>query len=636
MVFRSVSRGMVAVFAASILFLFVAAIPVFAQEQAAAASVQSQGVVSEPAQVDQSQVGGAVPAEAGAADAVPIESVLPPSEEQDVEDSYDPLTPRMVPRTESVKPVDKKAGSGAEAEPVVVKTTPNVRIAPKRLKDYGLTGLDAKVNFTSLEPIDVVQLIEFLAHRGQLKNLVIGQGVAGLTTKLKFDDVTVADAMEVVLSVNRLAYSVNDGIVTIMTDAEYQAQNGTSFFDHKQVRVVELKYADPTRVAAILGKVQSSIGTVVADPVTGTLVLIDTPGKIEEMKAIIEKTDIATVSRVLPTETRTFVLQYAALEEVQGKVTAVLTRDAGSMQTDVRTKTLVVTDLPHNMRKIAELISLFDKKPRQVFIEAKVVEVTLSDDFSMGVNWQHMFQGIGPRFSLRTVARPGFPATPSGSLEYNTIALGGDLSVVLHALKEIGDTKILSNPQIAVLDGQEAKIEVVEDQPYKEVALESGTTNVTGVTYLFKKVGVQLAVTPRINDEEFINVAIRPEISSISQWYDGPAQEGTPVVKVASAETTVLVKDNVTIIIGGMIKDRKDVSRSSVPILGAIPLLGRAFRHESTSVVNTETVVFLTPRLITGSESFLRMRDIDKAPKPMRGEVGESGDRQAKSAKSVR
>ena len=194
----------------------------------------------------------------------------------------------------------------------------------------------------------------------------------------------------------------------------------------------------------------------------------------------------------------------------------------------------------------------------------------------------------------------------------------------MNFLRTIGDTRILSNPHIAVMDAQEATIEVIEDQPYKEVQLESGTTNVTGVTYLFKKVGIQMSVTPRINDNKYITVAVKPEISSISQWYDGAPQEGTPVIRKALAETSVVVKDGVTIIIGGMIRDRKDTSTTKVPLLGSIPLLGRLFRYDSTSSQNTEIIVFLTPRIISGEEPFLLMKDVKKTPKPLRPVGGTS------------
>lgn len=489
--------------------------------------------------------------------------------------------------------------------------------APRRIADCNLPGTDAKVNLTSLDPegMDIVQLIEILAHRGNLNNIVVGKDVSGKTAKLKFDDVTVADALDTILAVNRLAFDLRGGILTILSDAEYQAMHGRSFYDLKETKVVGLKFADPQRVSQMLAPVKSPDGTVVADPVTGSIILVDRPEKIREMEAILGAADIPTISRVVPTETRTFRLQYGDTKSVQTEIEGLLTKDLGKVRSDSRTKTLIVTDLPHILQKVSELVALFDARPRQVFIEAKIVEVKLTDTTSLGVNWEHVFESLDPRASISTISSPSSVIEPALKLNYRTITSGGELSAVVEALKVIGETKILSNPQIAVMDGEEARIEVVEDQPYKEVQLESGTTNITGITYLFKKVGVQLGVTPRINDEDVISVLVRPEISSIAEWYDGDVQEGTPVVRQAVAETKVMVHDATTIIIGGLIQNRKDKSVRSVPILGQIPLLGALFRQKTDSLSNSEIVVFLTPRIVTGDEQYLRLTEEKKALK---------------------
>jgi len=490
---------------------------------------------------------------------------------------------------------------------------------PKRLKDYDLPGLETKVNLKSLDPWDVVQLIEFLAYKGGLNNIVIGKGVSGLTTKLKFDDVAIGDALEVVLSVNSLAYQVKGGIITVMMDEEYRALYGTSFYDHKQVRIVELKYANPGHVAALLAPVKSSIGTVVSDPITGTLILVDTPEKIREMRTIIDKTDISTVSRVLPTETKAFQLQYASVEDMQREVSALLTAEIGSVRADRRTRTLLVTDLPHSIKKIAELIRIFDKRPKQVFIESKIVQVTLSDEYSLGINWEHLFQGLEPRFSLASKVQPAALKRHVGQLDYATIVGGGDLSVVLNAIRSIGETKTLSNPHIAVLDGEEATIKVVSEEPYVETKFESGSTNVSAETYQFIEVGTLLSVTPRVNEDGFISMVIKPEVSSFERSDLGQLGRYTiPIVTKSYAETTVMVKDGETIIIAGMIQDSKATVHSSVPVLGRLPLFGVLFRSESDVVTRAERVVFLTPRIITGEERFLRTRDTRKEPKPLR------------------
>lgn len=510
-------------------------------------------------------------------------------------------------------------------------------VGSKRLRDYNLPGLQVKVELKSLDPWDVVQLIEYLALKGGLNNLVIGKGVAGLTTKLKFEGVTVGDALEVVLSVNNLAYEIKDGILTVMTDAEYRTNRGVSFYNNRQVRMFELKYADATRVLQMLEKVRSDIGVVVADQATGTLIVIDTPEKLVELQAIIEKADIATVMR---TETRTFVLQHATVEEVEAEVRASLTKEIGTLRADKRTQTLIVTDLSHNLKKIEALITAFDRRLREVFIEAKIVQVALRDEFRLGIDWNHLFDNVNPRFELGSkVSAPipdPFGDTPTrvsqgiGSLTYRTILGGGDLNVVLDALQNVGDTTILSNPHVAVMDGKEATIKVVTSQPYAEAKLESGTTNVVGETFTFIDVGVTLAVTPHISEDGFVSMAIKPEVSTVTGNYQARYQ--VPIVRKSLADTTVTIKDGETIIIAGMIEDAKGTATTGVPWLGRIPILGLLFKSQAESTRKQETIVFLTPRVITGEEPFQLSRDMKKKPKPLRG----AGESDGKPFKSVR
>ncbi len=510
--------------------------------------------------------------------------------------------------------------------PRAVHMADNVRETPRRLSDYDLPGLSNTVNLKSVEPWDVVQLIEFLAYRGGLNNIVIGNGVAGLATKLKFEDVTVGEALEVVLSVNNLAFETRGGIITIMTDAEYEAIHGVSFYDQKQVRIVELRYADATRVAGMLGSIKSDIGTVVADPLTGTLILIDTPAKIAEMRAVIESTDLSTVSRVIPTETRSYVLSHADVDPIALAVEKLLTRDVGSVYADARTRTLMVSDLPHNLNRVDEMVRLFDQRPKQVFIEAKILELTLTDDYQLGVNWNAFFDAADPRSQIAGVVRSPILGTDNpgiGTLNYKTIIGGSSaLEGMIDALKTVGDVKVLSNPHVAVIDGQEASVKVIQDTPYAETSAEiTGTdTNFVGESIVFIEVGVLLTVTPRIGEDGYINMAIRPEVSSAS--YDYQAFRQIPVVKRTYSETQVLIKDQETIIIAGMISNSSADVERRVPIFGKIPLIGILFRSTQKRLETRELVVFLTPRIITGDQPVLRLRDLQKRPKPLRATAG--------------
>lgn len=501
------------------------------------------------------------------------------------------------------------------------KSTP----VAKRLRDLDLPGLKDPVSLHALDPWDVVQVIDYLAFKGGLKNIVVSKGVAGMTTKLKFENVPVGDALEVVLSVNNLAYVVQSGIVTVMTDAEYTTQHGVSFYDKKQVRVVSLKYADPARVAAVLGPVKSAIGTIVSDAVTGNLILIDTPDRIREMTAIVEKADLSTVARVVPTETRTYTLQYAETESVHKEILTLVTPEVGSIRVDARSRTMIVTDLTNKLERIDAVVRAFDRRPKEVFIEAKVVQVGLSDEYRLGIDWNHLFQGANPRMSASSRVSPPLlgtrgaasaPGSGYGSLSYQTIMAGGDLRIVLDALKTVGDTKILSNPHVAVKDGEEATIKVVRDEPYAEAQLESGTTNVIGESFKFIEVGVSLSVKPRINEQGVVSMSIKPQVSSVEGSYQ--ARYAVPVVQKSYAETSVLIRDGETIIIAGMIEDVKAKRMTGVPFLGRIPLFGALFRSETETTESKEMIVFLTPRVITGDEPVALIRDMRKQPKDLR------------------
>lgn len=499
------------------------------------------------------------------------------------------------------------------------------------ISEYNLPGLDKKISLDLLDAMDVTDLLKFLATKANL-NIVIGKDVAG-SSKLMVKDVTIGDALDIVLAANNLAFEVKGNIIKVMTDKDYRDQYGESFYERKLAKIIEMKSAVPSKMAALLAEVKSSMGKIVFDDNTGTLVLIDTPEKVREMEDVVRRAEIPTYQRVYPTVTTNFVLQYSKMEEVEPQVTAMLTKDngIGTLRTDKRTKTLVVTDFPNVIQRICDVVAIFDRPQKQVFIEAKIVQVDLNDNWQFGVNWDSLFQRLDPRFSLQPISKTFSAATPAGlladgsqttagSLTYHTIAAGANLNAVVQALSQVGKTKLLQNPHIATMDGKEATIKAITTQPYSELQYESGSSNVVGKTYKFVDVGITLAVTPRINELGFITCDIRPEVSSVLSWYnkdpaDVTGNSGVPVVKKSYAETSISVKDGVTIIIAGMIEDRSEKTRTQIPILGSIPLLGALFRYDSVILQNSETIVLLTPRIVTGDKFFERSRDMKKPVK---------------------
>lgn len=510
-------------------------------------------------------------------------------------------------------------------EPLVLVEAPVARTAavpqrsdvrlqkPKSISQYDIPGLKKRKSLRNRLDMDVVTFIQWLSDptTGGNLNVAISPRVKGATVKVMLTDVTIGDALEIVLAANSLAYEVigsgERSIINIMTDEEYRAKHGVGFHETREMKILELKHTSPARVVDILKGMKSTIGTLIHDEPTSTVILIDTPGKIREMSAVAARAD-------QPTETLVFKLQHAAVADVAEKVAKILTTGVGTLASDERTKTVIVTDLPATMVKVKGMLAAFDVRKKEVSLQAKIVEVELSDDFNLGINWTHVLQNLAPRYSLESIMP--LSTSAGASLSYKTIAAGGDMSVVLEALKTIGDTKVISNPQISVEDGPEAELKVVRDQPYRVLQYESGSTNVIAVNYQFVEIGVVLKVTAKINDERFIGVDIKATMSDLVDWYDySPGNEGLvgiPVVKKSEASTTVSVKDGVTIIIGGMIKEEKRKTEAGVPILRSIPLVGRLFRSTVERKRKIETIVFLTPRIISGEEQFLQMSTTKK------------------------
>jgi len=484
--------------------------------------------------------------------------------------------------------------------------------------DHDFPGLKNKIS-VDLRGMDIVDVLKFLAIEGDL-NIMMAKGISG-PVDLLIDEVTIGDVFEILLSLNDLAYEIQGNVIKVLYNDTYKITQGVDFWDQRQTVIYQLKYASAQKVGTLLGNIKSDVGKIVFDDETGMIVMVDTPDKIKEMKEVLEKSDLETVYRYLPTETRVFELKYATVEDIETKVQESLSYNIGVAKSDVRTNSIVVTDLPHQMKKIVTLIEAFDRKTREVFIEAKVVQVTLSDTHKWGVNWSKLIKqrGLNRNFDITPAVALPLSLTTVGSLNITSTS-DGNLSVLLEALDNIGETKILSNPHIAVEEGKEASINVVTTQPYSETTTTTTDSATTASTeFSFVDVGVKLTVTPKINPDGFISILVSPEISSITSFYPSDADdERVPVVESSTASTTVTVKDGTTIIIAGMIKDTKTMSVNKIPKLGDVPILGKLFSNESNVIQRTETIVFLTPNIITGESAFVLERDKEKKIKGIR------------------
>ena len=432
-----------------------------------------------------------------------------------------------------------------------------------------------------------------------------GKNVGGRVT-LSLKDVSIRDVHDIIALSYELAYVVQNGVVHLMTEADYKRLFGSSFADQRRVKTLQLRYADAANVAAVLGNIKSSVGRVIADVKTRTVVLIDVPEMLEKMAAAAEGMDQAT-----ELHTQVFELGYGNAEEVKAEVEKALTPDLGTVRFDKRTNTLIATDRISQMNEIRQVIKAFDRKTREVIIEAKIIQVRLDDQFQMGVNWEALFENLKDLRIKQT-----FPIVPplASSLDLTLGTLADDgFTAVINLLQSVGTTNILSAPQIAVVENQEATILVGTREAFiTSVVTQTQQAATTAEEITFIDVGVQLKVTPSINADGFVTMKIKPEVSSVTRTLTTAAGNAIPIVETSTAETTVMVQDGITILIGGLMKDELVETVKKIPVLGDVPYLGSLFRSRDEKVVKSELVIFLTPKIISGKDSVAGVASADR------------------------
>lgn len=450
-----------------------------------------------------------------------------------------------------------------------------------------------------LKGMDIVEALKILASRNNM-NLVIGTNVRGRVTMF-LKDVDVKEAFELILVSNSLAADVRGGITYIMTEREYEQLYGETFADKRVVKIIALKYAKASEVEKVLTKVKTTIGKIITDEASNTLVVIDGPNTVNQIVELVD-----TIDR--PTKTVVFELDYAVAADMKTKIQEMLTPAVGAMQIDERTNKLVVTDLESKVDRIKTILKAFDAKQKQVLIDAKIVEVTLTDQYKLGVDWQAVLTQFQKEISIKNSFKFATQGAwiPGAEVVVGTFT-SGEYAMLVQMLKTIGDTNVLSSPRITVMNNQEAKILVGSSEPYATNSVTQGTSTTTTATNLtFLDVGVKLYVTPTVNRNGNVAVKIRPEVSSKSGSYTyGSPATTVPIVSTTQAETTVSIRDGATIVIAGLITDNRTSTVNKVPFFGDIPVFGWAMQKTENQIQKKELVIFITPHIVSGDNDYL-------------------------------
>ncbi len=311
-------------------------------------------------------------------------------------------------------------------------------------------------------------------------------------------------------------------------------------------------------------------------------------------------------------------LNYAQADHLTDQIKSVLS-DRGSVQVDSRSNQLIVQDTESTLAQVRELVRQLDRRNPAVVIEARIVEANSSYSRGLGIQWGGEFDAsastgyatgaffpssVGVSGGLTTNGAETFYnagqstlvadlSSPQGDFAALAMSLGSipgliDLDVRLSAMESEGWGKIVSSPHVSTMDNKTARIRQGSRIPYL-------STSAGGTQVKFIDAALELTVTPHITSDGQVHLEV---VVTNNRADFSVTVQGQPALQIKEAETTLIVADGDTTVIGGVFATEDTRSRGSVPFLGRIPILGLLFRNSGQVVSRNELLVFLTPRIV--------------------------------------
>ncbi len=304
---------------------------------------------------------------------------------------------------------------------------------------------------------------------------------------------------------------------------------------------------------------------------------------------VVKREEVGKYAKSGLTKLRTFKVQYSKAETLEGIIKTHLSA-YGKVTKLADRKLLVVEDMPEFLDRISALMQELDRQPKQILIEAKILEITLGDDESYGLDWSKILKAGDDRFTFGVQGL----SKPASGLDLRLLNSTNSV-LVLKALQERKRVRTLSTPRLLALEDQQAETIIGARTGYKT------TTTINQAiqeNVQFLESGVILRVTPSVDNENRILLAIHPEVSRGTL-----DANGIPSLTTTEVTTHMLVEDGQTVFIAGLIKQETNQTRDGVPVLGDVPLLGRLFSNESSKVSRTETIVLITPSIVADARA---------------------------------
>ena len=281
---------------------------------------------------------------------------------------------------------------------------------------------------------------------------------------------------------------------------------------------------------------------------------------------------------------------------------------------DESTNSLVIRAVDLDYEIVRQAIEALDLRPRQVLIEVMIAEVRRSAELDLGVASRATRETASANASGTLV---GASSTADLILHLSTNA-AFDINIAVHALQSRGDVRILSRPVLLAQNNQEAKILVGSQRPFVQVFRSLPTdAAVRDQVVQYKDVGTSLTILPTINGDGYVDLQLAQEVSTATT----EVQFGAPVISTRETSTHLFVRNGQTAVLGGLVDRTREVSRTGLPLLTAIPLVGHLFGSAMKSTATTELFLFLTPHIIESDADAEQLRDgVERQAKWLRDE----------------
>jgi general secretion pathway protein D len=260
---------------------------------------------------------------------------------------------------------------------------------------------------------------------------------------------------------------------------------------------------------------------------------------------------------------------------------------------DENKNAILIEANPADYRRVLRVIGTLDVLPNQVLIEATIAEITLKDDLQFGLRWYLANKNSSATFTDDVTGAVGsvFPG-------FSYALKAANVSATLSALNQITDVNVISSPSLSVADNRTATLQVGDQVPITTQSavsvLTPGSPVVNSVSY--KDTGVILSITPRINESGRVMLEIEQEVSTVSETTSSSIN--SPTISQRRVRTSVVVNDGEVFALGGMMQQSKTVTRTQIPIVGDIPIIGNAFKTKDNQIGKTELIILIAPHVI--------------------------------------